>query len=99
MKDFLQGRPSVTPTRSAVSNINLASNLPPISNHAITVEEEPPAPFEETPPPFVQETAPSAPQHIFEEPRVELIPDSEGRVGHIVVTCRCGEVVTLQCNY
>jgi hypothetical protein len=33
------------------------------------------------------------------EPQVEIVPDAEGRVGHIVVTCRCGEKITLQCNY
>jgi len=33
------------------------------------------------------------------EPQIEMVPDAEGRVGHIVVTCRCGEKITLQCNY
>lgn len=33
------------------------------------------------------------------EQQVEIVPDAEGRVGHIVVTCRCGEKITLQCNY
>lgn len=33
------------------------------------------------------------------EPQVELIPDSTGRIGHIVITCQCGEIITLQCNY
>jgi hypothetical protein len=99
MKDFLQGRPSVTPTHTTPSNLNLHSNLPPISQNAITVEEPamlldeiPQAPLEEAPPA-------SNPTPLLEEPRVEMVPDSEGRIGHIVVTCRCGEVITLQCNY
>jgi hypothetical protein len=33
------------------------------------------------------------------EPQVELVPDTEGRIGHIVITCTCGEKITLQCNY
>ena len=33
------------------------------------------------------------------EHHIEMVPDAEGRVGHIVVTCRCGEKITLQCNY
>ena len=33
------------------------------------------------------------------EPQVELLPDTEGRIGHIVITCTCGEKITLQCNY
>jgi hypothetical protein len=98
MKDFLQGRPSVAPSRSAASNLNLHSNLPPISQHAITVEESPPA-LEEMPPDSVHEFAPPPAPALLEEPRVEMVPDSEGRIGHIVVTCRCGEVITLQCNY
>jgi hypothetical protein len=99
MKDFLQGRPSVAPSRSGASNLNLPSNLPPISQHALTVEEPPPPALEEIPPDPVEEFAPPPPQHCLEEPRVEMVPDSEGRIGHIVVTCRCGEVITLQCNY
>jgi hypothetical protein len=99
MKDFLQGRPSVSPSHSAASHLNLRSNLPPISQNAITVEDPSDAPPEEIPPAPTEETALPAPQLCLEEPRVEMVPDSEGRIGHIVVTCRCGEVITLQCNY
>ena len=33
------------------------------------------------------------------EPNVELVHDAEGRVSHVIVTCRCGDQITLQCNY
>lgn len=46
-----------------------------------------------------QVNAPSQTEPCSSEPQVEILPDAEGRVGHIVVTCRCGEKITLQCNY
>ena len=98
MKDFLQGRASVAPARSTASSLPIPSNLPPISQNAITLEEPPPL-LEEEPVALLEETPPPAPRHCLEEPRVEMVPDAEGRIGHIVVTCRCGEVITLQCNY
>ena len=45
------------------------------------------------------ETAPIPTESCAGEPQVEIVPDAEGRVGHIVVTCHCGEKITLQCNY
>ncbi len=98
MKDFLQGRVSVASARPASTTAPVASNLPPIHQPTVTIEEPPPPPVEEIAPDPVEDIPPS-PSPCLEEPRVEMVPDSEGRIGHIVVTCRCGEVVTLQCNY
>jgi hypothetical protein len=99
MKDFLQGRASVTPTRSNASSLSIPSNLPPISQNAVTLEPPTP-PLEDLNPIDFEEAPPSTPPpHLLEEPRVEMVPDAEGRIGHIVVTCRCGEIITLQCNY
>lgn len=94
MKDFLQGRPSVASTRSSAPNITLPSNLPPISTGSpseanltddLAMSDQP-----------LDDVAAESCQG---EPQVEIIPDAEGRAGHIVVTCRCGEKITLQCNY
>jgi hypothetical protein len=97
MKDFLQGRISVAPSRHSATATPIASNLPPIHQPTVTIEPPPPSPIEDSladnP---IEEPAP-APS--LGEPRVEIVPDAEGRIGHIVVTCSCGEVITLQCNY
>jgi hypothetical protein len=93
MKDFLQGRTTALPTRPSVSFSNPPSNLPPIPGHSdqsvstgeMNIENPDDLPAERA------ETC--------AEPSVEMVPDSEGRIGHIVVTCRCGEQITLQCNY
>ena len=95
MKDFLQGRPSVASTRSGAPNISLPSNLPPISN-GIAIEEARLEDLSKTDQPIDEVSTPGVCQS---EPEVEIIPDAEGRAGHIVVTCRCGEKITLQCNY
>lgn len=98
MKDFLQGRPSVASTRGVATPVQLPSNLPPISQ---------PASFQELSTTdsgvgnFGMEITdnPNGSASCDTEPQVEIVPDAEGRVGHIVVTCRCGEKITLQCNY
>lgn len=95
MKDFLQGRPSVASTRSGAPNISLPSNLPPISN-GIAIEEARLEDLSITDQTIDEVSTPGACQSV---PEVEIIPDAEGRAGHIVVTCRCGEKITLQCNY
>ena len=97
MKDFLQGRPEVASTRSNGPSISLPSNLPPISS-SLSLNESP-----------SQDSAsrehaaglcsPLSNDANSREPQVEVVPDAEGRVGHIIVTCRCGEKITLQCNY
>ena len=94
MKDFLQGRPSVASTRSSAPNITLPSNLPPISTGSandVALSED----LSMTDQPLAEASA----ETCQGEPQVEIIPDAEGRAGHIVVTCRCGEKITLQCNY
>ena len=97
MKDFLQGRVSVASSRPPTTATPIASHLPPIHQPSVTIEDTPPPPHDEIlEQPPLQEPPPST---YLEEPRVEMVPDAEGRIGHIVVTCRCGEVITLQCNY
>jgi hypothetical protein len=96
MKDFLHGRPSVASNRSSNTSISLPSNLPPISN-GTGIEE--PARKELPLSAEAGEELVSTSKTCSEEPQIELVPDAEGRIGHIVVTCRCGEKITLQCNY
>ncbi len=96
MKDFLLGRPSVASTRGSLANIAQSSNLPPISPTTVLEESRPEDLVNSS-------DAGGNPADSSElcagEHQVEIIPDAEGRVGHIVVTCRCGEKITLQCNY
>jgi len=96
MKDFLQGRPLAggTSNRRAESPVQ-ATHLPPINTphvHPDSINIDGFA-IENTPLPESITTSNSA------EPEVELVPDAAGRIGHIVVTCSCGEKITLQCNY
>ena len=95
MKDFLQGRPSVNSTRSSAPTNTPPSNLPPISN-GMAIEETQPDDLLMADQPLGDSAANGI---CHGEPQVEIIPDAEGRAGHIVVTCRCGEKITLQCNY
>jgi hypothetical protein len=103
MKDFLQGRVSVPPTRSTTSSLPVPSHLPPINHPTVTIEETQSPSLEEGENLMdsIEEPLPAAPAaaQCLAEPRVEMVPDAEGRIGHIVVTCRCGEIITLQCNY
>ena len=96
MKDFLHGRPNVASTRGSSPNITLPSNLPPISP-ATAIDESMSDDLANS------NDAEGALLNSVEtcsgEPQVEIVPDAEGRVGHIVVTCRCGDKITLQCNY
>lgn len=95
MKDFLQGRPAAATTPGRRTEPQVSTPLPPISaphTHSesidladITVEPR------ELPESI--ETQDSA------APQVELVPDGIGRIGHIVITCSCGEKITLRCNY
>ena len=96
MKDFLHGRPTVASTRSGNPNISLPSNLPPISSNTVLEEA---APEDMALSSGLGEDLSSNPDACTGEPQVEIVPDADGRVGHIVVTCRCGEKITLQCNY
>ena len=96
MKDFLHGRPSLASNRSSGTNISLPSNLPPISP-GTALEET--APEDSEPSAGLGDDSGIHSGDCAAEPQVEIVPDAEGRVGHIVVTCRCGEKITLQCNY
>jgi len=97
MKDFLQGRVSVAPSRQSANAQPIASHLPPIHTPSVPVEPPPPPAIEDLPMDISIEESPHT--HSHGEPRVEIVPDAEGRIGHIVVTCGCGEVITLECNY
>ena len=96
MKDFLHGRPTVASNRSGNPNISLPSNLPPISSNTVLDEANPEDMALSA---SLGEDLASNPDACTGEPQVEIVPDADGRVGHIVVTCRCGEKITLQCNY
>jgi len=97
MKDFLQGRPAVASTRSNGQNISLPSNFPPISS-SLSLDESP-SENSASPDHSTDHCSQISEDANILEPQVELVPDADGRVGHIVVTCRCGEKITLQCNY
>lgn len=95
MKDFLQGRPAATAANRPRPDSPSVNHLPPI--HPPQPEPAPlPVPENEgMEQPPADEQSPCA----LAEPQVELVPDAEGRIGHIVVTCRCGEQTILQCSY
>lgn len=43
---------------------------------------------------------PSAVVHLEAgQERVELVRDEQGRIAHILVTCSCGQVLQLACDY
>lgn len=96
MKDFLQGRPLATGSSNRRSETPVANTpLPPIGTphiHPDSIDLSDLALDGQALPESI--TAQGSP-----EPQVELIPDTEGRIGHIVLTCTCGEKITLQCNY
>ena len=96
MKDFLQGRPLAAGASNRRSESPVASTpLPPINTphihpDSINLSD-------------IDLNSQSLPESITmqdsSEPQVELVPDTQGRIGHIVITCTCGEKITLQCNY
>ncbi len=90
MKDFLQGRPLAAASSSRRSETSSSTTFPPITPahvhpESIQIEEQ-----------ILPESISASGTA---DPQVELIPDSAGRIGHIVITCQCGEIITLQCNY
>lgn len=99
MKDFLEGR---TPAANPASRKNpppLPSSLPSLSSlHDVSIAQD--FPQENCDPADATAAAapPSEPPPL-PEPQLELVHDAQGRIGHIVVTCRCGEKTILQCNY
>ena len=92
MKDFLQGRVTLAhgPTKTASSDS--PSHFPPITQNA---------PSDSLSISAAQALSldPSRSDNCGQEPQIDLVHDSEGRIAHIIVTCRCGDKVTLQCNY
>lgn len=96
MKDFLQGRPLAGGASNRRAESSVASTpLPPINTphihpDSINLSD-------------IDLDSQSLPESITMqgsfEPQVELVLDTEGRIGHIVITCTCGEKITLQCNY
>jgi hypothetical protein len=96
MKDFLQGRPLATgPSNRRAETPLVGTPLPPINTphiHPDSIDLS-----------DIALDAQALPESITaqgsSEPQVELVPDTEGRIGHIVITCTCGEKITLQCNY
>lgn len=96
MKDFLQGRPLAAGSSNRRGESPVASTpLPPISvphTHPESIELSDIAlDAQDLPESLTTQEAP--------EPQVELVPDGQGRIGHIVITCACGDKITLRCNY
>ena len=92
MKDFLQGRTSLPNARTQIASIDSPSHFPPItpvgSSDSLSCSVAPDLSLES-----------SGSTNCGQEPQIDLVHDSEGRIAHIIVTCRCGDQVTLQCNY
>jgi len=91
MKDFLTGRTAIATTKADSNPLVIPSSFPPISGHP------------ETPAPASTEDSttdsPSEAETCQSTSKVELLHDAEGRISHIIVTCRCGDQTTLECNY
>ena len=96
MKDFLQGRASLDNARTKSQSSDSASHFPPIAQNATIV-----ASGDAGSNAFAQDISldSTGSANCGQEPKIDLVHDSEGRIGHIVVTCRCGDQITLQCNY
>jgi hypothetical protein len=91
MKDFLTGRTAIATTKADSNSLGIPSSFPPISGHPDT---NAPAPTEDSTP-----ESPAEAEACESAPNVELLHDAEGRISHIIVTCRCGDQTTLECNY
>ncbi|MEI8293494.1 MAG: hypothetical protein WCG66_05790 [bacterium] len=96
MKDFLQGRPLANGTSGRRSDSNVSTTLPPINPPQVHPDSVDLCGIH----PESQLDADSiATSSSTSEPQVELVPDANGRIRHIIVTCSCGEKMTLQCHY
>ena len=96
MKDFLQGRPLAGGASNRRAESSVASTpLPPINTPHIHPDSINLSDIDLD----SQSLSESITMQGSSEPQVELVPDTEGRIGHIVITCTCGEKITLQCNY
>ena len=96
MKDFLQGRASLDNARTKPQGSDSASHFPPIAHNATTVTSGNAGSNGVAQDIALDSTGSDS---CGQEPKIDLVHDSEGRIGHIVVTCRCGDQITLQCNY
>ena len=96
MKDFLQGRATLDNARTKPQSNDSASHFPPIA-HTTTSIASGNTGLNSIAQDTSLESTGSA--NCGQEPQIDLVHDSEGRIGHIVVTCRCGDQITLQCNY
>ncbi len=96
MKDFLQGRATLDHARTKSSGIDSPTHFPPISQNTATLDASHAGPNGVS-----QDLSmdPIGSASCGQEPKIDLVHDSEGRIGHIIVTCRCGDQITLQCNY
>jgi hypothetical protein len=103
MKDFLEGRTAAANLRQGKKSPLPASSLPSLSSlQDVSIVQEngaidSPAPAESFSPPTEIPVNPEPPAAA--EPQIELVHDAQGRIGHIIVTCSCGEKIILQCNY
>jgi len=96
MKDFLQGRPLAGGASNRRAESSVASTpLPPINTPHIHPDSINLSDIDLD----SKSLSESITMQGSSEPQVELVPDTEGRIGHIVITCTCGEKITLQCNY
>jgi len=91
MKDFLTGRTAIATTKADSTPLGIPSSFPPILGHPENLAL---APTEDS-----TSESPSEAETCESAPNVELLHDSEGRISHIIVTCRCGDQTTLECNY
>lgn len=99
MKDFLEGRTPASHPATRKSPAPLPSSLPSLSSlHDVSIAQDSPQENSETGG-IPSEARPPCDSSALPEPQLEIVHDAQGRIGHIVVTCRCGEKTILQCNY
>lgn len=101
MKDFLQGRPLATVSSNRRGDSPVSTTpLPPINAPHSDPSHIHPDSIDLSDIALHGQVLPeSLTAQGSSEPQVELVPDTEGRIGHIVITCACGEKITLRCNY
>jgi len=99
MKDFLHGRSAASNPAPRKSSQLPPSSLPALSSlQDVSITQESPLDNGEALETF-SEPSPAPEPVQLPEPQLELVHDAQGRIGHIIVTCRCGEKIILQCNY
>lgn len=96
MKDFLQGRATLDHARTKSTGIDSPTHFPPITHNTATLSSNNAVPNGVSQDVSLDSIGSAS---CGQEPKIDLVHDSEGRIGHIIVTCRCGDQITLQCNY